>query len=119
MLNCKLIKDENKMLVCEDGQEALEFGVLIHDNNAWIDMMHMSDKKKEELNKAGMFMESYFNFLYDVIKEIKKELEVNGIIVNQVLLGGFSEIKEIDQLAQKIDQDYLEKETKIKLSSMR
>lgn len=119
MYSYELLKDDNKILVRENGDIILELSILFHNNNAWLDMITISDKKKEELSKASMIMSNYFAFMSVVIKDIKSELTKNGINIENVLLGSFSEIKELDNLAAEIDEDIIRQATSIRLASKR
>ena len=82
-------------------------------------MIKLSENKKSALNNTTMIMSNYFAFISVMIKDIKEELKRQSIDVKNVLFGNFSEVKELDNFANQIDEEFTKQNMAIKLANKR
>lgn len=119
MLEYNLLNDEGKVVVSEDSKNIFEANILLNDDVAWLDMMYFSEEKKQELNQDESFLKGSFDFLGIILNGVKRLLSEKGIEVKHVILGDFAEVKRYDLEAQKLGEEYIKEQTRVKLSSKR
>ena len=111
MMEYRLIKEENTVVVLENGTKMFEAKVLVDGETAWLDSMYFSEEKQEELNKNESFIKGSFDFMGSILDEIKNLLVENGYEINSVTIGDFEEMKKYSKFAAMSAEEIMKQAT--------
>ena len=104
MLDCKLLKDEGRVVISENGEEVFVSKLIIDSNLALLDEIEFSDKKTEELS-SGNVLQSSVAFLNRIENVVMEAVDKSGLDIDLVTFGNFASVKRLDTIAKAFDLD--------------
>lgn len=108
--------NNDRVMVLEDEEVIGELAFAVKNNKLYISLINCSEKVEAKF--GGSLTDKYFAFLRNIGVSFKEELEKQGISVDGLLWCSFSKVRELDEIAIEINNEFREKET-VKSKGMR
>ena len=102
MYNYVFDKENNSVLITREEKELAKMRVEFNGGSIVLSMIEFSD----DLSSGEDTFKSFASFTSIVCKDVKKMFLEKGVAVDSVLFGEISEVKELDQYLQGLDNEF-------------